>query len=129
MELSPPAFRTFVVGTAYQLGNLASSASSTIESKLGENYPLPKTPSGASRYNYGKVIAIFMGAVFAYVLLITFVGPEYKDRDLDDNEETALAVGDKTQGHESDGYEEKATVQDIESAGPAGINENRKTYS
>lgn len=31
MELSPGALRTFVVGTSYQLGNLASSASSTIE--------------------------------------------------------------------------------------------------
>lgn len=53
-ELSPGSFRTFVVGTAYQLGNLASSASSTIEATIGENYPLPplgKTP----RYNYGKV--------------------------------------------------------------------------
>src|SRR5215471_14865409 len=33
MELSPGGFRTFVVGTSYQLGNLASSASSTIEAK------------------------------------------------------------------------------------------------
>ncbi|KAG9698584.1 sugar transporter family protein, partial [Aureobasidium melanogenum] len=41
MELSPGAFRTFVVGTAYQLGNLASSASSTIEAQLGEKFPLP----------------------------------------------------------------------------------------
>lgn len=130
MELSPPAFRTFVVGTAYQLGNLASSASSTIESKLGENYPLPKTRSGVSRYDYGKVICIFMGAVFAYVLVVTLAGPEYKDRDLDDNEETALAVGGKAHGHDSDHdvYEEKSTVQDIEHVGSArGGIEDRKT--
>src|SRR4051812_25597657 len=43
MELSPGSFRTFVVGTSYQLGNLISSASSTIEATLGENYPLPPT--------------------------------------------------------------------------------------
>ena len=64
MELSPGAFRTFVVGTSYQLGNLASSASSTIEAQLGENYPLPsitdKTGKTVKRYAYGKVICIFV---------------------------------------------------------------------
>ena len=75
MELSPGSFRTFVVGTSYQLGNLVSSASSTIESTIGERFPLPpkgKTP----RYKYGLVIAIFMGCVYAYVIVLTLVGPE-----------------------------------------------------
>ena len=40
MELSPGSFRTFVVGTSYQLGNLASSASSTIEATIGAQFPL-----------------------------------------------------------------------------------------
>ncbi|KAE9975901.1 hypothetical protein BLS_002344 [Venturia inaequalis] len=76
MELSPGSFRTFVVGTSYQLGNLISSASSTIEATIGERYPLP--PKGKTlRYEYGKVICIFMGAVYAYVILLTFIGPEY----------------------------------------------------
>jgi len=75
MELSPGSFRTFVVGTSYQLGNLVSSASSTIESTIGERFPLP--PKGKTkRYNYGKVICIFMGCVFAYVILLAFLGPE-----------------------------------------------------
>ena len=75
MELSPGSFRTFVVGTSYQLGNLVSSASSTIESTIGERYPLP--PLGKTkRYDYGKVICIFMGCVFAYVIIVTLVGPE-----------------------------------------------------
>lgn len=75
MELSPGAFRTFVVGTTYQLGNLVSSASSTIESTIGERFPLP--PKGETkRYEYGKVICIFMAAVFVYVIVLTFVGPE-----------------------------------------------------
>ncbi|KAK5005907.1 Carboxylic acid transporter [Cryomyces antarcticus] len=57
MELSPGSFRTFVVGTSYQLGNLVSSASSTIEATIGERFPLP--PKGkTSRYAYGKVICI-----------------------------------------------------------------------
>ena len=57
MELSPGSFRTFVVGTSYQLGNLVSSASATIEATIGERFPLP--PKGTTeRYNYGIVICI-----------------------------------------------------------------------
>ncbi|KAL1305339.1 hypothetical protein AAFC00_002237 [Neodothiora populina] len=81
MELSPGSFRTFVVGTAYQLGNLASSASSTIEATIGEQYPLPPK-KGVARYDYGRVIVIFLGAVYAYVVLLTFVGPEFLGRDM-----------------------------------------------
>lgn len=62
------------MGTSYQLGNLASSASSTIEATLGAKY---KTPKGLA--NYGLVIAIFMGCVYAYIILITFVGPENRN--------------------------------------------------
>ncbi|RGP80161.1 mfs shs lactate transporter [Fusarium longipes] len=76
MELSPGAFRTFVVGTSYQLGNLVSSASSTIEARLGERFPLPDNAEGESRYDYGKVICIFMACVYVYVIVLTFVGPE-----------------------------------------------------
>lgn len=75
MELSPGSFRTFVVGTSYQLGNLVSSASSTIETTIGQRFPLP--PKGkTARYEYGKVICIFMACVFAYVIILTLLGPE-----------------------------------------------------
>lgn len=83
MELSPGSFRTFVVGTSYQLGNLVSSASSTIEATIGERFPLPpKIDDGkkVARYQYGIVIAIFMGCVYGYVILLTLLGPEYKGR-------------------------------------------------
>ncbi|KAI9695958.1 MAG: hypothetical protein M1820_008370 [Bogoriella megaspora] len=81
MELSPGSFRTFVVGTSYQLGNLVSSASSTIEATIGERFPLP--PKGKTkRYEYGKVICIFMGCVYAYVIVLTFLGPEYRGRSM-----------------------------------------------
>ena len=84
MELSPGAFRTFVVGTSYQLGNLVSSASSTIEARLGERFPLPPNPKdGSARYDYGKVICIFMGCVYAYVMLLAFIGPEHLKRKFD----------------------------------------------
>ena len=66
MELSPPAFRTFVVGTSYQLGNLVSSASATIEATIGQQFPLPPKITGkkvTQRYQYGKVICIFLGCV------------------------------------------------------------------
>ncbi|KAL4967623.1 sugar transporter family protein [Aspergillus stella-maris] len=83
MELSPGSIRTFTVGTAYQLGNLVSSASSTIESTIGERFPLEPTEGGQERYDYGKVICIFMGCVFAYTILVTFFGPERLGRDFD----------------------------------------------
>jgi SHS family lactate transporter-like MFS transporter len=82
MEMSPDSFRTFVVGTSYQLGNLISSASSTIEATIGERFPLPPQ-DGEKRYEYGKVICIFMACVFVYVILLTFIGPEFRGRDLD----------------------------------------------
>ncbi|KAK9471929.1 major facilitator superfamily domain-containing protein [Dipodascopsis tothii] len=75
-ELSPPAFRAFIVGIAYQLGNLASSASSTIETTIGERFPLPAAADGSSRYDYAEVMAIFMGCVFVFLFVVTFLGPE-----------------------------------------------------
>lgn len=80
-ELSPPEFKAFVVGVSYQLGNLASSASSTIESTIGERFPI-YDENGVQKkdvYDYGKVMAIFIGCVFAYVLIITVVGPENRN--------------------------------------------------
>jgi len=97
MELSPGSFRTFVVGTSYQLGNLASSASSTIEATLGARFPLP--PKGKTkRYNYGKVMCIFMGCVYAYVIIMTFLGPEYLRRSFDVNHDSDIA---EAAGHDT----------------------------
>ncbi|KAK9238913.1 major facilitator superfamily domain-containing protein [Lipomyces kononenkoae] len=83
-ELSPAPLRAFIVGLSYQLGNLASSAASTIEATLGMRFPLD-TPAGESiqRYDYGKVMAIFMGCVFGFVLIVTFFGPENRSGDLE----------------------------------------------
>jgi SHS family lactate transporter-like MFS transporter len=115
MELSPGSFRTFVVGTAYQLGNLASSASSTIEATIGEEFPLP--PKGkVKRYKYGLVICIFMGAVYAYVILLTVLGPEYRGRDFDAEADEDLAAitgrGETKVGRDSD--EEKGGERRME---------------
>ena len=132
MELSPGSFRTFVVGTSYQLGNLASSASSTIESTIGQRFPLPAAiinHKKTKRYEYGKVICIFMGCVYAYVILLTFIGPERMGRNFEvehDNDMLEVAgTSDLTQfthrgedhgighngtdGSRSSGDEEKVT--------------------
>lgn len=80
-ELAPPEYRQFVVGVSYQLGNLCSSASSTIESTIGERFPI--VVDGKHVFNYSKVMAIFMGCVFGYLILITLVGPENRNADFD----------------------------------------------
>ncbi|KAJ5946088.1 Major facilitator superfamily domain general substrate transporter [Penicillium verhagenii] len=95
MELAPGSFRTFVVGSAYQFGSLASSASSTIEATLGERYPLASLVQDdgtvVDRYNYGRVICIFMGAIYAYVVVLIVMGPENRGQNVtvDALEETA----------------------------------------
>ncbi|KAF2797584.1 MFS general substrate transporter [Melanomma pulvis-pyrius CBS 109.77] len=88
IELSPAAFRTFVVGTSYNLGILIASASNSIETAIGERYPLPSV-DGTAIYDYSLVICIFAAWVFAYVILVTSLGPESKGVTLrkDDDDE------------------------------------------
>lgn len=88
-ELSPPALRTTAVGFTYQLGNLASSASATIQAKIGEQFPISDGPKGLKRFDYGKVIAIFCGAVWAYQVLFIFLGPEMTESERMEYAETA----------------------------------------
>jgi len=94
IELSPPALRTLVVGLTYQLGNLASSASATIQSTIGEKYPLPAAANGTKRFDYGRVIGIFMGAVWAYMLFFLFLGPEMTQEERDEMSEEAKEFED-----------------------------------
>jgi len=76
IELSPPDLRTLAVGLTYQLGNLASSASATMQGTIGERFPLAPKANGTKRFDYGKVIAIFMAAVWAYMVFFLLIGPE-----------------------------------------------------
>jgi len=115
MELSPAGFRTFVVGTSYQLGNLVSSASSTIEATIGERFPLPPTSTGVARYVYGKVISIFMGCVFVYVLILTVLGPERRDRRMDENDGIVEAAHLKVQDLENGDEKVDRTDSNVES--------------
>ncbi|KAF2227588.1 major facilitator superfamily domain-containing protein [Elsinoe ampelina] len=96
IELSPPGLATFFVGTTYQLGNLISSASTTIEATAAEQFPLP--PRGTTkRYDYGLVIAILMGAVLGYIVLLTFIGPERLGQSTDIEDDTDM---DEVAGHD-----------------------------
>lgn len=90
IEVSPVALRTLFLGLTYQLGNLASSASATIQAVIGERYPLPPGPGGVKRFNYGRVIGIFMGAVWAYMFFFLFWGPEMSQEERDEEAEAAL---------------------------------------
>lgn len=101
IELSPPAFRTFVVGTSYQLGNLISAASNTIETTIGERYPLPdKIEDGevVHVYDYSVVMRIFTACVFVYVIFITFLGPEELGKSMTEDDEDE-ASDDGEQNH------------------------------
>lgn len=91
-EMSPPQFRSFVTGVAYQLGNLCSSASSTIEATIGARFPIKGEADDI--YDYAKVMAIFMGCVFGYMLIITFVGPEYRNANLDVTRDDIMELND-----------------------------------
>jgi len=115
MELSPGSFRTFVVGTSYQLGNLVSSASSTIEATIGTRFPLPPLEEPGKkpvpRYEYGKVICIFMACVYVYVILLTYLGPEAlgKEFDVHADEDMTAAAGEEVV--------QKVRQEEVEKAG------------
>lgn len=112
---SKSALRTMISGTAYQLGNLASSASSTIESKIGSRFPLKEL--GDDAYDYGKVMCIFMGCVFGYLIIVLFLGPErfhtsiktdfmLEEEDVDSNYELDRVLSPVPRSH----FEEKIRV-------------------
>ncbi|KAG7665044.1 uncharacterized protein J8A68_001353, partial [[Candida] subhashii] len=94
-ELSPPQFRAFVTGVSYQLGNLVSSASSTIEATIGERFPID-IEEGI--YDYGKTMAIFCAAVIVYLTIIVFLGPENRNAELGVERDDVYEVYDSDQG-------------------------------
>lgn len=118
-ELAPPDFRSFVVGIAYQLGNLTSSASSTIETTIGVHFPM-KDKSGNEIFDYAKVMAIFVGCVFAYVIIITLVGPEHRNHTFETNLEEDYEFNEKVK------HQENLTKEDDEdvNVGASGSNQD-----
>ena len=134
MEVNPPALRTLLVGFTYQLGNLASSASATIQATIGEKYPLPPGPDGEERFNYGKVMAIFIGSIWAYLVFFLFWGPEMSPEERAKEAEEAkyyenlrregvslTEIGERMamKGDDSDDGDASAPAHDLEIEKPA----------
>lgn len=114
---------------------MPAQASSTIEATTGERFPLaplvnPTTGKSTPRYDYGKVICIFMGCVYVYVIILTFVGPEHLARSFDvahdsdvreiANEETMAQAMHRRErmgmGLSEDDLEDAAEVRRLEQA-------------
>ncbi|KAH3687172.1 hypothetical protein WICPIJ_001831 [Wickerhamomyces pijperi] len=81
-ELSPPEARALISGLSYQLGNLASSASSTIETTLADRWPLYNADGSFHSYDYSKVMAVLTGATAIYGFVMVILGPERFHRNL-----------------------------------------------
>jgi SHS family lactate transporter-like MFS transporter len=80
VELSPPAFSAFVVGTSYNLGVLIASPTAYVETWGARKYALPTMdgdPAGTKRYNYSIVMAIFLACSCVVTIILTIFGPEH----------------------------------------------------
>jgi len=94
IELSPPAFRTFVVGTAYNLGVALAAPVPLVQTIIGQRYLLPpNTNGGTPRHDYRMGMAVFLGCAFFYTIVITFLGIENRENRLG-LEEHAHSDGD-----------------------------------
>lgn len=132
-ELSPPALRSSMIGIAYQLGNLASSGSSTIQATIGTQFPL-SDKDGKVRpgvYNYSLVMAMFIACVFVFLFIVTILGPERRHAD--------MVAGGRQQSSDDDDDsqriydEEKATVienvERVDSPTPSPRNDESTSMS
>ncbi|KAJ3191836.1 hypothetical protein HK101_007362 [Irineochytrium annulatum] len=119
-ELSPPSIRATFPGLVYNIGNMISAASATIESKIGEQYPT--TINGKSTPNYGLTQAIFMAVTVCALLVVLSIGSEARGRN--------FIVGDVVYNEDLDTLdaspvpsklkdEEEATIVTDENDGPA----------
>jgi SHS family lactate transporter-like MFS transporter len=91
LELSPQAIRSLIVGLVYQLGNLAASATPTIQAVIGEKFPLPPAKNGMERVDYSIAIAIFMAAGWSYMLVFLVLGPEMSHEERKQEAEAAIS--------------------------------------
>lgn len=95
-EISPAAFRATFPGLAYQLGNMASSAASTIESRGGENIkiPNPKRP-GEMMADYATVSAILLACVAGYLAILVTFGVERRGEEFSIDDRTAATTAEE----------------------------------
>ena len=94
LEMVNKANRTLLAGLAYQLGNLVSSASATIEARLGEEFQIEGAAPGV--YDYGKVMCIFAAAVQIYMGVCMYFGPErfHANMHVEDSDDELLEEGE-----------------------------------
>ncbi|KAH9476232.1 Carboxylic acid transporter protein-like protein [Psilocybe cubensis] len=102
-EMSPPAFRATFPGLAYQLGNMASSASAQIEATGGEHLRTTIVQKGKSVNvpDYASVQGIFIGAVAAFVILMILIGPEHLGSHFEKHK-TAFEEGQESEINDND---------------------------
>ncbi|OJD19648.1 hypothetical protein AJ78_00380 [Emergomyces pasteurianus Ep9510] len=84
LELTPQALRSLIVGFTYQMGNMASTATGKIPLSIGKQYPLPDSETGMEEYDNTKGMTIYMGAVWAYMFILLFLGPEMTQEERDE---------------------------------------------
>ncbi|KAL1741574.1 major facilitator superfamily domain-containing protein [Schizophyllum fasciatum] len=131
-EMSPPAFRATFPGVAYQLGNMVSSASAQIEATGGDHQRTTlKHPDGSPALDpagtpieipdYAKVQGILIGAVAAFVLLITVVGPERHGAHFEDPAYVAGAEGEGRTDKDRDAREEGSSTEEKAGSRQASI--------
>ncbi|KAF4628824.1 hypothetical protein G7Y89_g9322 [Cudoniella acicularis] len=92
IELSPYAFRTFVVGTSYNLGVLFASPVPYVETIIGEGRPLPSLNGNGNsgsdqRFDYSWGMAIVFGCAVVFTMVVTFLGPENKGGSINDEDD------------------------------------------
>jgi SHS family lactate transporter-like MFS transporter len=82
-----------IVGLAYQLGNLAASATPTIQALIAQQFPLPPAANGMEKFGYSIAIAIFMAAGWFYMLIFLVFGPEMSHEERKKEAEAAMSRG------------------------------------
>ncbi|PWN37715.1 MFS general substrate transporter [Meira miltonrushii] len=85
-ELSPPAFRSVMAGTSYQLGASLSSPVAVIINAIASSYTIKQRDKDGIVHDiqaYGPVIGIATAILYALVLLFTAIGPEKHSAPID----------------------------------------------
>lgn len=85
-ELSPPAFRSVMAGTAYQLGASLSSPVAVIINAIASSHTIKQRDEEGVVHNvpaYGPVIGIATASLYVLVLLFTSIGPEKHSAPID----------------------------------------------
>ncbi|KAI9331536.1 major facilitator superfamily domain-containing protein [Zopfochytrium polystomum] len=85
-EISPPAIRATFPGLMYNIGNMVSASSATIESAIGDKYPTINS-AGKEVPNYGLTQAIFIGITVVGMIITISIGKEARNANLEPSSE------------------------------------------